>query len=203
MATDLGALEDRDLVVEAITEDERAETVLFGKPDRIVSTPDAILASNTSSIPIMKLGVATQRPEHVVGIHFFNPVPVLPLVELVPSLLTAPDTVRRSRAFVEDQLGKQAIDCQDRAGFVVNALLTPFILSAIRMCESGFAPPRGHRPRTRPRGGAPTGPAGARGPHWVGHDEGRGRLALRRVQGAALRGAAAASADGGRRPPRT
>ncbi|WP_405813678.1 3-hydroxyacyl-CoA dehydrogenase NAD-binding domain-containing protein [Streptomyces sp. NBC_01390] len=72
MATDLGALEDRDLVVEAITEDERAETVLFGKPDRIVSTPDAILASNTSSIPIMKLGVATQRPEHVVGIHFFH-----------------------------------------------------------------------------------------------------------------------------------
>ncbi|WP_405547474.1 3-hydroxybutyryl-CoA dehydrogenase [Streptomyces phaeochromogenes] len=142
VATDLGALEDRDLVVEAITEDERAKTVLFGNLDRIVSMPDAILASNTSSIPIMKLGVATQRPEHVVGIHFFNPVPVLPLVELVPSLLTAPDTVRRSRAFVEDQLGKQAIDCQDRAGFVVNALLIPFILSAIRMCESGFASPQ-------------------------------------------------------------
>jgi 3-hydroxybutyryl-CoA dehydrogenase len=141
VTTDLGALEDRDLVVEAITEDERAKTLLFRELDRIISPPDAILASNTSSIPIMKLGVATQRPEHVVGIHFFNPVPVLPLVELVPSLLTAPDTVRRSRAFVEDQLGKQAIDCQDRAGFVVNALLIPFVLSAIRMCESGFATP--------------------------------------------------------------
>lgn len=141
VTTDLDALWDRDLVVEAITEDERAKTSLFGELDRIVTTPDAVLASNTSSIPIMKLGVATERPEHVVGIHFFNPVPVLPLVELVPSLLTAPETVQRARAFVEDHLGKQAIDCQDRAGFVVNALLIPFILSAIRMCESGFATP--------------------------------------------------------------
>lgn len=73
------------------------------------------------------------------GIHFFNPVPVLQLVELVPSLLTAPETTERARAFVEGTLGKQAIDCQDRAGFVVNALLIPFVLSAIRMYESGFA----------------------------------------------------------------
>jgi 3-hydroxybutyryl-CoA dehydrogenase len=87
----------------------------------------------------MKLGVVTQRPTNVIGIHFFNPVPVLSLVELVPSLLTSTETHERARAFVQDDLGKRAIDCQDRAGFVVNALLIPFILSAIRMMESGFA----------------------------------------------------------------
>lgn len=136
---DLEALADRDLVVEAISEDESVKTSLFRELDRVVTSPQAILASNTSSIPIMKLGVATARPEQVLGIHFFNPVPVLSLVELVPSLLTAEDTIERARAFVQGPLGKQAIDSQDRAGFVVNALLIPFVLSAIRMLESGFA----------------------------------------------------------------
>jgi 3-hydroxybutyryl-CoA dehydrogenase len=133
------ALADRELVVEAIVEDEGPKTDLFRQLDAVVESPDAILASNTSSIPIMKLGVVTGRPDRVMGIHFFNPVPVLPLVELVPSLLTSGETVDRSRGFVQDQLGKHAIDCQDRAGFVVNSLLVPFILSAIRMLESGFA----------------------------------------------------------------
>jgi 3-hydroxybutyryl-CoA dehydrogenase len=136
---DLAAMHDRDLVVEAIVEDEAAKTDLFRALDGIVSSPDAVLASNTSSIPIMKLAVATSRPTHVVGMHFFNPVPVLPLVELVPSLLTSPETTERARGFAQDVLGKRAIDCQDRAGFVVNALLIPFLLSAIRMVESGFA----------------------------------------------------------------
>ena len=135
----LDGMADRDFVVEAIVEDEAVKVELFGKLDAIVTSPDAILASNTSSIPIMKLAVATGRPSHVIGVHFFNPVPVLSLVELVPSLLTATDTTERARAFVEQDLGKHAIDCQDRAGFVVNALLIPFILSAIRMLESGFA----------------------------------------------------------------
>ncbi|MCD4525310.1 3-hydroxybutyryl-CoA dehydrogenase [Nocardioides sp. cx-173] len=139
VATSLEELADRDLVVEAIVEDEAAKVALFRELDRIVTSPDAILASNTSSIPIMKLGVVTSRPQQVMGIHFFNPVPVLALVELVPSLLTSPETTERARAFVEGSLGKQAIDCQDRAGFVVNSLLVPFILSAIRMLESGFA----------------------------------------------------------------
>jgi 3-hydroxybutyryl-CoA dehydrogenase len=139
VTTDMDALYDRDVVVEAIVEDEGPKTELFRALDTVVKAPDALLASNTSSIPIMKLGVVTSRPENVVGIHFFNPVPVLSLVELVPSLLTSEQTVERSRAFVEGQLGKHAIDCQDRAGFVVNALLVPFILSAIRMQESGFA----------------------------------------------------------------
>jgi len=139
VATSLGELVDRQLVVEAIVEDEAAKVDLFRKLDRIVAAPDAILASNTSSIPIMKLGVVTTRPQQVMGIHFFNPVPVLQLVELVPSLLTSAETTERARGFVEERLGKQAIDCQDRAGFVVNALLIPFVLSAIRMYESGFA----------------------------------------------------------------
>ncbi|WP_306457360.1 3-hydroxybutyryl-CoA dehydrogenase [Nocardioides cavernae] len=137
--TDLGDLADRQVVVEAIVEDEGAKTELFRTLDRVVLDPQAILASNTSSIPIMKLGVVTARPQHVIGVHFFNPVPVLQLVELVPSLLTSSDTTERARAFVEGRLGKRAIDCQDRAGFVVNALLIPFVLSAIRMLESGFA----------------------------------------------------------------
>ncbi|WP_281254247.1 3-hydroxybutyryl-CoA dehydrogenase [Mumia flava] len=139
VGTDLEALADRELVVEAIVEDEAAKTELFRALDRIVTSPDAILASNTSSIPIMKLATVTERPTHVMGIHFFNPVPVLSLVELVPSLLTATETTELARAFVHEDLGKHAIDSQDRAGFVVNALLIPFVLSAIRMLESGFA----------------------------------------------------------------
>ncbi|GAA4685072.1 3-hydroxybutyryl-CoA dehydrogenase [Pseudonocardia yuanmonensis] len=139
VSTDLEALTDRTLVVEAIAESEEAKVRLFGDLDRIVESDTAVLASNTSSIPIMKLAVATERPEQVLGVHFFNPVPVLSLVELVPSLLTSTGTVAVARAFVEGTLGKKAIDCQDRAGFVVNALIVPFILSAIRMVESGFA----------------------------------------------------------------
>ena len=135
----LELLADRDLVVEAILEEEAAKVAVFKQLDKIVTSPNAVLASNTSSIPIMKLAVATSRPSHVLGVHFFNPVPVLSLVELVPSLLTAGETTERARTFVEKTLGKHAIDCQDRAGFVVNALLIPFVLSAIRMLESGFA----------------------------------------------------------------
>ena len=139
VGTEMAALHDRELVVEAIVENEAAKIELFKKLDEIVTTPGAILASNTSSIPIMKLAVATKRPSHVLGIHFFNPVPVLSLVELVPSLLTTKETTDRARAFVVDQLDKHPIESQDRAGFIVNALLIPFILSAIRMLESGFA----------------------------------------------------------------
>ena len=135
----LEELADRDLVVEAILEDEAAKIAVFKQLDMIVTSQTAVLASNTSSIPIMKLAVATSRPSHVLGVHFFNPVPVLSLVELVPSLLTERETTERARTFVEETLGKHAIDCQDRAGFVVNALLIPFVLSAIRMLESGFA----------------------------------------------------------------
>ena len=139
--TDLGDMADRQLVVEAVMEDERLKTEVFAMLDKVVADERAILASNTSSIPVMKLGIATRRPEQVVGIHFFNPVPVLRLVELVTSLLTAPETVQRAEAFATDVLHKKVIRSQDRAGFIVNALLIPYILSAIRMMESGFATP--------------------------------------------------------------
>ncbi len=137
--TDLGDLADRQLVVEAVIEDEQTKVDVFRALDKVVESNDAILASNTSSIPIMKLGIATSRPDKVVGIHFFNPVPVLRLVELVTSLMTSPETVDRANAFATDVLHKKVIRSQDRAGFVVNALLIPYILSAIRMMESGFA----------------------------------------------------------------
>jgi 3-hydroxybutyryl-CoA dehydrogenase len=136
---DPAALADREIVVEAIAENEQLKVEMFALIDKVVEAPDAILATNTSSIPIMKIGVATARPANVVGIHFFNPVPVLSLVEIVPSLLTSKETAAGATDFVQRLLGKHAITCQDRAGFVVNALLIPFVLSAIRMLESGFA----------------------------------------------------------------
>jgi 3-hydroxybutyryl-CoA dehydrogenase len=122
-----------------VVESEPEKIVVFQALDKIVEDQDAVLASNTSSIPIMKLAMATGRPSHVIGIHFFNPVPVLPLVELVTSLLTSDETATIAHRFAADQLGKQVIRSQDRAGFIVNALLIPYILSAIRMLESGFA----------------------------------------------------------------
>ena len=136
---DLDALADRELVIEAVFEDEAAKVAVFERVDKIVDADDAVLASNTSSIPIMKLAMATRRPESVVGLHFFNPVPVLKLVELVPSLLTSGATIERSEQFAVEALGKRVIRSQDRAGFVVNALLIPYLLSSIRMLESGFA----------------------------------------------------------------
>ncbi len=137
--TDLADLADRQLVVEAVIEEEQSKVDVFRQLDKVVTDPAAILASNTSSIPIMKLGIATSRPEQVVGIHFFNPVPVLRLVELVTSLMTSPETVTAADDFATNVLHKKVIRSQDRAGFVVNALLIPYILSAIRMMESGFA----------------------------------------------------------------
>jgi 3-hydroxybutyryl-CoA dehydrogenase len=132
---DLG---DRDLVVEAAPEDEQLKLEVFRTLDRVVR-PGAVLASNTSSIPLVKMAAVTKRPHQVVGVHFFNPVPVLPLVEVVESLLTSAETLAAVTDFAEKQLGKQTIRSKDRAGFVVNALLIPYLLSAIRMFESGFA----------------------------------------------------------------
>ena len=137
--TDVADLADRQLVVEAVVEDEALKTNIFKSLDKVFTDDNAILATNTSSIPVMKLGMATQRPSQVIGIHFFNPVPVLRLVELVASLLTSEDTINRSTAFAEVALHKRVIRSKDRAGFIVNALLIPYILSAVRMLESGYA----------------------------------------------------------------
>jgi len=131
-------LEGADAAIEAVVENEQLKRDVFRRLDALL--PDAqFLASNTSSVPIMKLGAETKHPGRVLGMHFFNPVPVLPLVELVTSIMTEPETVDAVREFAEGTLGKQCIDSQDRAGFVVNALLIPYLLSAIRMYESGFA----------------------------------------------------------------
>ena len=132
-------LADRTFVVEAVLEEESAKEEVFRRLDAIVQSDDAVLATNTSSIPIIKLAMTTKRPEQVIGMHFFNPVPVLKLVEVISSLLTSPDTASKVRNFATEKLGKQVIASPDRAGFVVNALLIPYLLSAIRMLESGFA----------------------------------------------------------------
>jgi 3-hydroxybutyryl-CoA dehydrogenase len=127
-----------DAAIEAIYESEPAKRDVFRELDRIL--PDAeFLASNTSSVPIMKLAAETSQPDRVLGLHFFNPVPVLKLVELVRSIMTSDQTIERARSFAQETLGKTCIDSQDRAGFVVNALLIPYLLSGIRMYESGFA----------------------------------------------------------------
>ncbi|WP_432146296.1 3-hydroxybutyryl-CoA dehydrogenase [Streptomyces sp. bgisy084] len=139
VTTDLATLADRDLVIEAVAEDEAAKLAVFTRLDEVVRRPDAILATNTSSLPVIRLAAATTRPERVIGLHFFNPVPVLPLVELVTSLLTGDDTTRRARAFAADVLGKEVVRAADRAGFIVNALLVPYVLDAVRMVESGAA----------------------------------------------------------------
>ena len=131
-------IEGADAAIEAIVEDATAKRNLFKRLDELL--PDAqFLASNTSSVPIMQLGAGTSQPHRVLGMHFFNPVPVLPLVEIVSSIMTTPDTLDTARRFAEDRLGKTSISSQDRAGFVVNTLLVPYLLSAIRMYESGFA----------------------------------------------------------------
>ncbi|MDV3133931.1 3-hydroxybutyryl-CoA dehydrogenase [Mycobacterium sp. 29Ha] len=137
--TDLADLADRQLVIEAVVEDEAVKGKIFAELDRVITDPDAVLASNTSSIPIMKIAAATQNPSRVLGLHFFNPVPVLPLVELVSTLVTAPEATARTEQFASEVLGKKVVRTGDRSGFIVNALLVPYLLAAIRMAEAGVA----------------------------------------------------------------
>jgi 3-hydroxybutyryl-CoA dehydrogenase len=125
-----------DLVVEAVVEDPRAKGEVFKRLDALL--PDAILASNTSSIPIAQLASWTQRPERVVGLHFFSPVPVMKLVEIVVGLDTDEAVVERAASFAE-QIGKHSIRTKDRSGFIVNMLLVPYLMAAVRMYEEGFA----------------------------------------------------------------
>ncbi|MCT9138047.1 3-hydroxybutyryl-CoA dehydrogenase [Streptomyces violarus] len=138
---DLGELADRQFVVEAVAENREVKLEVFRQLDKVVTDPEAVLATNTSSIPVVDLAVATGRASHVVGLHFFNPVPVQKLVEVIPALTTGADTLARARAFAAEQLGRTVVQAPDRSGFVVNALLVPYLLSAIRMVESGAARP--------------------------------------------------------------
>jgi 3-hydroxybutyryl-CoA dehydrogenase len=134
-----GDLADVQFAIEAVSEKESIKLEVFKTLDAVVQDPGAILATNTSSIPIIKLAMATRRPGQVIGMHFFNPVPVLKLVEVISSLLTSPETTARVNEFASGPLKKKVITSPDRAGFVVNALLIPYLLSAVRMLESGFA----------------------------------------------------------------
>ena len=139
VTTDLADLADRELIIEAATENPAVKAALFAELDRVAADPDVILATNTSSIPIVQVARATTRPERVVGLHFFNPVPVQRLVEVIPSVLTSAQAVLGVTDLVTKALGKTVIKAPDRSGFVVNALLVPFLLSAIRMLEAGYA----------------------------------------------------------------
>jgi 3-hydroxybutyryl-CoA dehydrogenase len=137
ISTDLADQADRQLVIEAATENEELKKQIFADLDA-VAPPDSILASNTSSIPITRIAAATTRPDQVIGLHFFNPVPVMGLVELVTTVMSSPEVATRAEEYVES-LGKTVIRAQDRAGFIVNMLLVPYMLGAIRMLEAGVA----------------------------------------------------------------
>jgi 3-hydroxybutyryl-CoA dehydrogenase len=134
---DMDAFADVDLVIEAATEDEPAKVGIFAALDRVVP-PEVVLGSNTSSIPIATLGAATSRPDTVIGLHFFNPPPVMGLIEVTPSLLTSEATVAFARS-LGDRLGKTTVLAKDQAGFIVNRLLIPYLLAAIRLLQDGFA----------------------------------------------------------------
>jgi 3-hydroxybutyryl-CoA dehydrogenase len=136
-STDTEELAPSDIIVEAIAERLPDKVALFAKLDRL-ARDDAILATNTSSLPIIEIARATSRPEMVVGTHFFNPPPVMKLLELVRSVATSEQTMETARGFGE-QLGKRIIVAQDRGGFIVNLLLIPFLTHAVRVYESGFA----------------------------------------------------------------
>ncbi|WP_259877877.1 3-hydroxybutyryl-CoA dehydrogenase [Brevibacterium sp. p3-SID960] len=137
--TELSAMADRQLVIEAASENEDIKKKIFAELDAIVTDEQAILASNTSSMPIIRFAQATSRPERVLGLHFFNPAPVQPLVEIISSVVTAPEVADEIEKLSAQVLGKTPIRSDDRPGFIVNALLIPFLFSAIRMLESGHA----------------------------------------------------------------
>jgi len=136
-STDFSALGTSDLVIEAVYEDPQVKGPLFKRLEELVPTT-TILASNTSSIPIAEIAAWTQTPQRVVGLHFFSPVPVMRLTEIVVALDTSPETVVRAEEFVR-AIGKEPIKTQDRSGFIVNMLLVPYLMAGVRMFQDGFA----------------------------------------------------------------
>ena len=136
--TDLDDLAGCQLVLEAVPERLPLKLEIFGVLDRVLD-PAAIMATNTSSIPIIDVAMGTSRPEQVLGMHFFNPATVMKLVEVISTQLTAPEVTEAATAFATKTLGKRVVPAPDRAGFVVNKLLVPYICQAIEMYESGHA----------------------------------------------------------------
>jgi 3-hydroxybutyryl-CoA dehydrogenase len=138
-STDVNDLAECDLVVEAIVEDADAKRELFGRLDRVVA-PEAVLATNTSALSVALIAAATGRPERVVGLHFFNPAPVLPLVEVVRTDLTSDEAFETAYAFAE-RVGKEPVRCRDTPGFVVNRILIPLLNDCVRVLdEAGVSP---------------------------------------------------------------
>jgi 3-hydroxybutyryl-CoA dehydrogenase len=135
--TDLADLDDVDLVIEAVPENAELKAAILAEVAGIVSE-QTLIASNTSSIPIAQLAAHVSRPERVLGLHFFSPVPVMGLIEVVISLDTSRETVDLATSFAE-RIGKRAIETKDRSGFIVNMLLVPYLMAAVRMFEEGFA----------------------------------------------------------------
>jgi len=133
----LGRVADCDLVIESVVEDLAVKKELFRELEQIVKA-EGILATNTSTLPVIELAMATERPDRVVGIHFFNPAPMMKLVEVVRPITASDDTVKQALAFAT-ACGKDAVEVIDRAGFVVNALLFPYLNNAVRMLEQGTA----------------------------------------------------------------
>ncbi len=156
--TDLTALADCDIVIEAATEHEETKLALFARLGEILTQPDAVLASNTSSLQIVRLATASGRTKHTVGLHFFSPVPLMKLVEVIPCLTTGSDALERARVFVTEKLGKTAIIAPDRPGFVVNVLLVPYMFAAIRLLEGAHASPEDIDTGMRLGCGHPIGP---------------------------------------------
>ena len=134
---DFEQIADADLVIEAVPENAELKANILAQVAGLVSE-DALIASNTSSIPIAQLAAGLPRPDRVLGLHFFSPVPVMPLVEVVTALDTSEETVESAKAFAE-AIGKRAIVTKDRSGFIVNMLLVPYLMAAVRMYEDGFA----------------------------------------------------------------
>ena len=137
VTSDLGALVDCDLVIESVVEDLATKKHLFNELDRLCAEP-TVLATNTSTLPVVELAMETGRPDKVCGIHFFNPAPMMALVEVVRPLTASDDTIATARAFAE-ACGKQTVEVKDQAGFVVNALLFPYLNNAVRLLEAGVA----------------------------------------------------------------
>jgi 3-hydroxybutyryl-CoA dehydrogenase len=154
--SELKDVEGSDLVIEAVPENLELKTAIMRSLDEIVGQ-NTILASNTSSIPIAQLGGAVRNPARVLGLHFFSPVPVMKLVEIVRALDTSDETVKAAKSFVA-RLGKHAIETKDRSGFIVNFLLTPYLMAAVRMYEEGFASPEDIDAGMKLGAGHPMGP---------------------------------------------
>jgi 3-hydroxybutyryl-CoA dehydrogenase len=156
VTTDFDALSDTDLVIESIVEDMAAKRHLFTELDRVCEER-AVLATNTSTLPVVELAMETDRPDRVCGIHFFNPAPVMSLVEVVRPLTASDETIAAAHAFVE-ACGKEAVEVADRAGFVVNALLFPYLNDAVRLLERGVADKEGIDAAMKGGCGFPMGP---------------------------------------------